>query len=311
MGWRHGVRTGLDLAPDAITLVRVRARGHRRVVIEQRSEPLPDGVVALSPVERNIVDEAAFERALRAVAGRCGGPVSVAFPDPVARVGLFDVASAPARPEEFDRLVRWHLEKAFAVELGAARVTSQRFRRPDGEPGARIVGSAVAQPVISQYEDMLARVGFEPEVIDLGVFHRFNLFRARMTDAARPGQHFIVLMVTGSALSLLVFDAGCPAYIRIKGMRRPLTGVDATARILDEVDLSLNAYGKEKDLSRVTHLFMSIVEPIDALSNALAERFHLTVEALTPLNAGIEGLVAASDVPFARAVGALGAAAGR
>ena len=147
--------------------------------------------------------------------------------------------------------------------------------------------------------------------LDLGVFHRFNLFRARMTDAARPGQHFIVLMVTGSALSLLVFDAGCPAYIRIKGMRRPLTGVDATARILDEVDLSLNAYGKEKDLSRVTHLFMSIVEPIDALSNALAERFHLTVEALTPLNAGIEGLVAASDVPFARAVGALGAAAGR
>jgi hypothetical protein len=77
------------------------------------------------------------------------------------------------------------------------------------------------------------------------------------------------------------------------------------------VDLSLNAYGKEKDLSRVTHLFMSIVEPIDALSNALAERFHLTVEALTPLNAGIEGLAAVSDVPFARAVGALGAAAGR
>jgi hypothetical protein len=311
MGWRHGVRTGLDLAPDAITLVRVRARGHRRVVVEQRSEPLPDGVVTVSPVERNIVDEAAFERALRAVAGRRGGPVSVVLPDPVARVGLFDVASAPARPDEFDRLVRWHLEKAFAVELGAARVTSQRFRRPDGEPGVRILGSAVAQPVISQYENMLARVGFEPEVIDLGLFHRFNLFRARMTDAARPGQHFIVLMVTVSALSLLVVDAGCPAYIRIKGMRRPLTGVDATARLLDEVDLSLNAYGKEKDLSRVTHLFVSVFEPIDALSNALAERFHLTVEALTPLNAGLEGLTAASDVPFARAVGALGAAAGR
>lgn len=311
MGWRHGVRTGLDLAPDAITLVRVRARGYRRAVIERRSEPLPDGVVTVSPVERNIVDEAAFERALRAVVGRHGGPVSVALPDPVARVGLFDVASAPARPQEFDQLVRWHLEKAFAVELGAARVASQRFRRPDGEPGVRILGSAVAQPVINQYEDLLARVGFEPEVIDLGVFHRFNVFRARMADAARPGQHFIVLTVTGSTLSLLVFDAGCPAYIRIKGMRRPLIGVDAMARILDEVDLSLNAYGKEKDLSRVTHLFMSVVEPIDALADALAERFHLTVEALLPPNADIDGLAAASDVPFARAVGALGAAAGR
>ena len=104
MGWRHGVRTGLDLAPDAIALVRVGERGRRRVVVEHRSEPLPEGAVVVSPVERNIVDEAAFDRALRAVAGRYKGPVSVALPDPVARVGLFDVSEVPTRPQEFDRL---------------------------------------------------------------------------------------------------------------------------------------------------------------------------------------------------------------
>jgi Tfp pilus assembly PilM family ATPase len=313
MGWRQGVRTGLDLAPDAITLVRVRERGRRRVVVEHRSEPLPDGLVVVSPVERNIVDEAAFDRALRAVAGRRGGPVSVALPDPVARVGLFDVAVVPTRPEEFDRLVRWHLEKAFAVEFGTARLTSQRFRRPDGEAGARILGSAVAQPVISQYEGALVRAGFEPSVVDLGMFHRFNLFRERIAGAARPDQHFIVLIITVAALSLLVFDGGRPAYIRIKGTRRPLTGADAVPRIVDEVELSLNAYGKEKDLSRVTHLFVSVssLEPIDPLSDALAARFHLAVEGLGPANAGIEGLAATPDFPFARAAGALGAAASR
>ncbi|MFZ5876394.1 MAG: hypothetical protein ACOYXU_08300 [Nitrospirota bacterium] len=311
MGWLHGVRTGLDLAPDAVTLVRLRARGRRRVLVEHRREPLPDGVVVISPVERNIVDEAAFERALRAVAGRHGGPVSVALPDPVARVGLFDVASAPSRPQEFERLVRWHLEKAFAVELGAARVTSQRFRRLDGEPGARVLGSAVAQPVISQYEDLLARIGFEPEVIDLGLFHRFNVFRDRMVVAARPDHHFIVLMITVAALSLIIVDGGRPAYIRIKGTRRPLSGADAATRIADEVDVSLNAYGKEKDLSRITHLFVSAVEPIDELPASLAERFHLTVEWLGPAETGIAGLDAISSAPFARMVGALGAASGR
>lgn len=310
MGWRHGVRTGLDLAPDAVTLVRVRGSGRRRVVIERRSEPLASGMLVVSPVERNIVDEAAFDRALRAVAGRRGGRVSVALPDPVARVGLFDVASAPARPDEFDRLVRWHLEKAFAVELGAARLTSQRFSRPDGQAGIRILGSAVAQPVISQYESALARAGFEPEVMDLGVFHRFNLFRARIAEAARPDQHFIVLTITLAALSVLIFDGGRPAYVRVKGTRRPLIGADAAARIVDEVDLSLNAYGKEKDLSRVTHLFLSTVEPIEALPVALAERFHLTVEPLGPGESGLSGLDE-SPPAFAVLAGALGAAAGR
>jgi hypothetical protein len=259
------------------------------VVIEQRSEPVAEGVVVVSPIAPNITDEAAFDRVLQAVAGRRAGRVSVALPDPVARVGLFDVAAAPTRPDEFNRLVRWHLEKAYSVELGAARLTSQRFIRPDGEPGCRILGSAVADPVISQYERALARAGFEPEVIDLGVFHRFNLFRERIAETARPGQHFIVLSITGAALSLLVFDGGRPAYIRIKGTRRRLTGADAVARIADEVELSLNAYGKEKDLSRVTHLFISVVEPVDGLASALEERFHLTVKELGPSDSGLVG----------------------
>jgi Tfp pilus assembly PilM family ATPase len=281
------------------------------VVIEQRSEPLAEGVVVVSPVEPSIADEAAFDRALRAVAGRRAGRVSVALPDPVARVGLFDVASAPTRPAEFNRLVRWHLEKAFAVELGTARLTSQRFTRPDGEAGCRIVGSAVAHPVISQYESALARSGFEPEVIDLGVFHRFNLYRERIAEAARPGQHFIVLSITGAALSFLVFDGGRPAYIRIKGTRRRLIGADAAARIVDEVELSLNAYGKEKDLSRVTHLFMfmSVVDPVDGLPSALEERFHLTVTVLGPGDSGLAGLDSSSIGAITSA--ALGAASSR
>jgi Tfp pilus assembly PilM family ATPase len=311
MGWRQGVRTGLDLAPDAITLVRVRERGRRRVVVEHRIEPLPEGVVVVSPVERNIVDEAAFDRALRAAAGRRTGPVSVALPDPVARVGLFDVSEVPTRPQEFDRLVRWHLEKSYAVELGAARLTFQRFGRLDGELGARILGSAVTQSVITQYESALARAGFEAEVIDLGVFHRFNLFRERMTAAASPGQHFIVLIVTVAALSLLIFDGGRPAYIRIKGTRRPLIGADATTRIVDEVELSLNAYGKEKDLSRVTHLFVCAVDVDDTLSDALAARFHLTVEVIASQSVGVDGLAAMPEVPWMRLAGALGAAASR
>jgi Tfp pilus assembly PilM family ATPase len=312
MHWRHGIRTGLEIAPDALTLVRVRERGHRREVLEHRSEMLADGALVVSPVERNVADEASFERALRSLAGdRAGGPVAVSLPDPVARVALFDVATVPARRDEFDRLVRWHVEKTFAVELGATRLTSQRFRRPDGEAGSRILGAAVTETVLSQYEDVLARVGFEARVIDLGAFHRFNVFRERITHLASPNQQFIALTITPAALTLMIYEGGTPAYVRIKGTRKPLTGPDAVERILDEVELSLNAYGKEKDLSRITHLFLATVDRGEELPGALEGRFHLAVKLLGPADTGIAGLDALTETQCARAAGALGAAAGR
>ncbi|MEW6684251.1 MAG: hypothetical protein AB1451_15245 [Nitrospirota bacterium] len=312
MPWRHGIRTGLEIAPDALTLVRVRERGRRREVIEHRSEPLAEGVLVVSPVEPNVADDASFERALRSLTGdRTGGPVSVSLPDPVARVALFDVAAVPTRRDEFDRLVRWHVEKTFAVELGAARLTSQRFRRPDGEAGSRILGAAVSETVLSRYEGALARVGFEARVIDLGVFHRFNLFRGRIAHSASPDQHFIVLTITAAALTVMIYESGTPAYLRIKGTRKALTGADAGERILDEVELSLNAYGKEKDLSRITHMFLSTVDCGEELPGALEARFHLTVKLLGPEDTAVAGLNGLTATQCARAAGAIGAAAGR
>ena len=312
MRWRHGVRVGLEIAPDVLTFVRVRDRGRRRELIEHRSEPLAAGALAVSPAERNVADEAAFERALRTLVGdRAGGPVAVSLPDPVARVTLFDVAAVPTRREEFDRLVRWHVEKTFAVELGTARVTAQRWRRPDGEAGSRILGAAITETVVSQYENLLARVGFEAVVIDLGVFHRFNLFRQRIVRAASPDHHFIVVTITPASLTVMIDEGGSPAYLRIKGTRRPLTGPEAVERILDEVELSLNAYGKEKDLSRITHLFLSAVDCGEALPGALETRFHLVVVSLGPTDTALEGLDDLTETQCARAAGAIGAAAER
>ena len=312
MSWRHGVRTGLEIAPDGLRLVCVRERGRRREVIEHQSQPLVEGVLAVSPVERNVADEASFEQALKGLTGgRTVGPVAVALPDPVARVALFDVAAVPARRDEFDRLVRWHIEKTFAVELGAARLTSQRFRRPDGEPGARVLGAAITETVLGQYEGVLARAGFEARVIDLGVFHRFNLFRARIVHSASPDQHFIMLAITAAALTVMIFEGGVPAYLRIKGTRKPLAGADAVARILDEVELSLNAYGKEKDLSRITHMFVSCVDCGEGLPGSLEARFHLAVRVLGPEDAAITGFNGLTAIQCAGAGGALGAVAAR
>lgn len=312
MRWRHGVRVGLEIAPDLLTLVRVRDRGRRRELIEHRSEPLPAGALAVSPAERNVTDEAAFEQALRTLVGeRTGGPIAVSLPDPVARVALFDVAAVPPRREEFERLVRWHVEKTFAVELGTARLTAQRWRRPDGEAGSRILGAAITEPVVGQYERLLAHVGFEALVIDLGTFHRFNLFRQRIVRAASPDHHFIVVTITAASMTVMIDEGGTPAYLRIKGTRRPLTGSEAVERILDEVELSLNAYGKEKDLSRITHLFLSAVDSGETLPGALEARFHLTVESLGPTHTALEGMNALTDTQCARAAGAIGAAAER
>lgn len=310
--WRHGVRLGLDIAPDALVFVRVRDRGGRRTVLEARTEPLPSGVLAVSPIEPNVIAPEEFHRALRAVMGQgTHGPVAVSLPDPVARVSLFDVARLPAQARDVQRLVRWHLEKTFSVELSSARLIHQRYHRSDGEPGHRMLASAIALPVLAQYERLLVDAGLEPRVMDLSSFHRFNLYRSRMTRLARPDQHFIVLSSSAAALTFLLFEGGTPAYLRIKGTRKPLIGPDAVDRILDEVEISLNAYGKEKDLSRVTHLFVAALDAADELAARLQARFHLTVHVLGASDAGIQGGHGLEDDGFSRASAALGAAAER
>ena len=123
--------------------------------------------------------------------------------------------------------------------------------------------------------------------------------------------HFIFLAVTGASLTVIIFESGTPAYVRIKGTRKPLVGQEAVDRILDEVELSLNAYGKEKDLSRVTHLFVSATDAAAELSDRLAARFHLTVAMLGSAELALDGVSALSEADVVRASAALGAAAER
>lgn len=310
MRWGPWTRVGLEIAPDGLTLVRTHGRGRRRIVTDVRTQPLPPGVVSVSPVEPNIADPAEFGRAVRALTqGRRVGPVGVALPDALARVALFDVARLPPQPIDMARLVRWHLEKTFSVDLPSARFVHQRFRRPDGESGHRVVASAIEEAVVAQYETVLIQEGLEPRVLDLASFHRFNLYRSHMARLTEPDHHFIFLTITNAALTLMIVDAGTPAYLRIKGTRRPFAGPEAVSRILDEVELSLNAYGKEKDLSRVTHLFVvAAADVADDLSDQLAARFHLTAGLLGTGDVTLDGAGALSRREFAGAAAALGAA---
>ena len=58
MRWGPRTRIGLEIAPDGVTLVRTRGRGRRRIVTDVRTQPLPPGVVIVSPIEPNIADPA-------------------------------------------------------------------------------------------------------------------------------------------------------------------------------------------------------------------------------------------------------------
>jgi type IV pilus assembly protein PilM len=312
MRWTPEVPLGLEIAPDALTLVRLRGRGRRRSLAAWRTQPLPPGLINVSPVEPNVTDPTAFSDALRdLLQGHRAGPVAVALPDPVARVTLFDVASLPSQGDDLTRLVRWHLEKTFSVELPSAQFVHQPFRRSDGEVGHRVLASAIDRAILTQYEEALLRAGLEPRVVDLASLHRFNLHRRSIMRLAEPDYHFIVLTIAAAGLTMMIVEGGTPAYLRIKGTRRALSGPGAVDRILDEVELSLNAYGKEKDLSRVTHLFVSATDAAAELSDRLAARFHLTVAILGSAELPLDGVAALSETDVVRVSAALGAAVER
>jgi len=85
-------------------------------------------------------------------------------------------------------------------------------------------------------------------------------------------------------------------------------GAEATDRVIEEVELSLNAYGKEKDLSQITHLFLSAIDQADNLPLRLEARLHLAVRMLGTADVGLGRIAALSDQDMTRAAAALGAA---
>jgi len=160
-------------------------------------ESLPEGAIAVSPVELNIVDAAgvrsAVERVLRRIHVR-GQQGTLLVPDQVVRVFLLNFETFPKSSEEALPLLRWRLKKSVPFDVEDTVVSFTRQASP-GE-GVGVLAAVARARIIRQYEEMVEAAGLEPGVVlssTLGVLP--------LLEADRPA---LLARLTGTTLTTVL-----------------------------------------------------------------------------------------------------------
>ena len=198
----------VEVRPRGVSVVRLVGSGNRLGLGAAASLDLPEGALEVSLARANVVDGAAFRKALQGACERAGalsgGPVALVLPDPAVRVALLPASELKARRRaEVEQMIRFRLNKTVPFDVQEARVAWA------GPEGGQMLVAAVFRPVLEGYEAALRDLGFEPGVVEPASLALVGT----LERAGTPGDRLLVNWDVGY-VSLVLTRRGWPILIR-------------------------------------------------------------------------------------------------
>lgn len=283
-------KIGISIGPTHIAIASAARRGEGVEIKRFAVERVEEKICRPSPVEKNIADlprwQAHVRSALKDFYGR--PTVKLSLPDSAARTVLLDLQQLPGERKEFEKLIRWHMEKTFLSPLGESRFSYQVLLR---RTNWKVLATAVKKEVIEQYEGLDGSRSVEIQSIGLSSLHAFNLYRPWISGSVGERGHFIFAHLLDQSLTILIFESGLLSFIRVKELTEQSGRMQAEGEagrgwidiLFEEIGTSLSFYDVgQKPLSSLTHLFLSLDTAIPDLESRVEEAFHLTPVSLDP-----------------------------
>ena len=302
-----GIDLGIEITAKALRIGLLTGKGGSISLSASKTSPLPAGMVNETFASQNIKDSEGLASILRSsLKDATTLPIrraGLSLPDGIFRVQTLEFDELPANNKDRDRLVRWRLEKGAAYDTANTLLRYQVLPRQD--KGCSVIACVVKQEVISQYEDLLAGLGFEPWAVVPSSFNALNFYAPYLAAQNIPG--YALAWIADGSYTTIIMERGGPRFYRYKEIKAGAPE-DVTGRLIRELDDSIHFYRHmdRQQQSEVGHLYLS-GEPvlIAPLSESLKNETTLTIETLVPafvLAAGVE-----VDSAFAAAFGAGGA----
>ena len=169
--------------------------------------PLEPGVLAISPLKENVVNEAAFASAIKALAtahaARKGKDAMLILPDFSTRTTVLDFDTFPAAADEQLGLIRFRLKRSvpFDVETAAVSYVAQ--------PGPKRVDVVVVmapREIVARFEAPFRAAGLNPGLVTTSSLAALEL--------APEGGLTMIAKLTGKSISLLVRDKATLKLVR-------------------------------------------------------------------------------------------------
>ncbi|MCS7314918.1 MAG: hypothetical protein RMI94_06995 [Bryobacterales bacterium] len=165
-------------------------------------QPLPSGVLAVSPLRDNVLDAEELAAQIRALAGpretRRRHDAVLILPDASVRVLVLDFDSLPSTPSEQLALVRFRIRKGLPFDLDSA-VLSYAVQPADGRR-VEVVVAAAPLEVVARYEAPLRAYGLAPGLVTTSTLAALELVR-------EPGAA-VLMKLSGRFLTISVTDGG-------------------------------------------------------------------------------------------------------
>jgi hypothetical protein len=276
---------GLSVGAGQLSLAVASRQGEGWALQKTGVEPLEPGLCHPSPLEKNIADLARWKQHVATLLGKFDGirSVTLALPDSSVRTLILTLQQVPKVRLDFEKLIRWHMEKSFLHPLGEARFSYQILLRSATQ--TKLLATAVKREVIEQYESIHlssnggAVSGSEIEISRVGptFLYVLNLFCPLITPTG--AKNFLFVRISDQILTLVIFEEGLPNLVRVKEFPE----VDQWDRaLIEELNTSLSFYeAGGNSTSALTHLFL-VLDPPVRVDADLRASLHLTVVQLDP-----------------------------
>jgi len=144
--------------------------------------------------------------------------ISLVLPDHLARVALLPFEELPRTRRETLELVRWKMKKAVPFKVEEAAVDYQVLPPDPASGGKGRVLLAVLMPasIVSEHEEIFQALGVHPGVVDLSTFSLAHLYRTVIDDEVPAGGDFMLVNVTTTCFTVMIWRDGRPIFYRCK-----------------------------------------------------------------------------------------------
>ena len=170
-------------------------------------QALKPGVLSISPLKENVLDEVAFASAVKALAAthtsRKGKDAALILPDFSTRTTVLDFDSFPADVEEQLALIRFRLKRSVPFDVESAAVSYW------AQPATKRVDVVVVMTpleIVARFEAPFRRAGLNPGLVTTSSLAALEL-------APEAGLS-MVAKLTGRSLTLLVRDKSALKLVR-------------------------------------------------------------------------------------------------
>ena len=263
--------------------------------------PLPSGVIKLSPLEGNVIDRAAVQERLRALAGPgrrmsvlgrrllsgLPRPVTLVLPDLAVRSTVLQLEQVPARKNEQEALIRWRLGQEQRIPLTGTTLRWQVFPPRHAKDGAHMVlVIAVQEAILAEYEAACEAVGLLPREVTVASFRLFDLWLKAAGGARCLNRDLAWITVLDGGLTCLIIHNGRPVFFRTKfltsdtGQIQEAESPTGIERIVRDTELSILACREHFPDLQLSRLVLMSDSAMPGLEDALGQELGVSTDQL-------------------------------